>query len=339
MEARIRFYRINSCGYYDHECYQFGDISDILENLREWIDGKALNETQTYSANQVDNESNILGTYCYSIVSNSNEYLMTTWNENADVNGRIASIDGCGITGQATIETVAPPDGFISGYPAFFWFIPDRDIFATIQFNTRLNGRKNLDAYLINFLKFRSQYVIYDENNGENKIVGYGTSVEDCRRLNPRFSSELCRQNGEIEFIRNNRESIRKLIKKDKFKLERPETTTYWQTICRMLMGQQISNRCVTENKVSIELDMTPSEEELEHIISQWETDVETYPRCDVGFNLSGYNQLFWLGQSIASEEFELNIHFISGDVLVPTDRLLEELQRKQGAILNILHD
>lgn len=339
MDARIRFYRITQCGYYDHDDFQFGGIADILENLKSWIEGKALNETQTYSVDPENNESDILRTFCYSIVANSDEYLMITWNENADVDGKMASIDGRGTTGHATIETVEPPEGFIPGYPSLFWIIPSRNLFATIQLNTHLNGRKNLDIYLNGFLATRSQYVVYEETNGENSIEGYGCSENDCRHLKPIFSSVLYRQPGQIEFIKNNRESIKKFIKKDKFNLERPETTTYWQAIYRFLTGKQTNVCCNVEKRISVELEMTPSAEELENIIAQWEADIEAFPVGDVGFSLVGHPQLFWLRQSIASQVFNLDIHPNGESILIPPSELLAELQRKRDIIFSIIRD
>ena len=338
MKARVRFYKINQCGYYDHSIFQFGGIADILENLKTWITGKALNETQTYNIDPNNTDSNLLRTFCYSVEFNSGEYLVTTWNENADVGGKMASIDGLGETGNATVETAEPPKGFIPGYPAFFWFIPSKNIFATVQFNTRLNGRENLDAYLNEFLAKVSKYVVYDEVNGENKIVGYGCSEEEYNKFIPRFSSMLYKQPGEIEFIRENRESIRKLIKKDKFKVERNETVTYWQSFYRFVTGKSKTNSCTMENKVSIELEMTPTADELEDIISQWKIDSETYPAGDVGFTLAGHPQPYWLRQSIASDEFELDVHYSGKEVLVPADKLLKELQRRREIILAIIH-
>lgn len=118
------FYQITQCGYYDHSIFQFGNIADILENVKTWITGKALNETQTYTVDPDNNESDILRTYCYSIASNSGEYLMTTWNENADVDDKMASMDKHGITGQAAVEAIAPPQGYVPGYPVFSGFFP-----------------------------------------------------------------------------------------------------------------------------------------------------------------------------------------------------------------------
>jgi len=112
MDARIRFYKITQCGYYDHSDFKFGGIADIIDNVKTWITDKALNETQTYSVDPDNNESDILRTYCYSIISRSGEYLMTTWNENSDVDGKVASIDGLGITGQATNQGVFPVGNF-----------------------------------------------------------------------------------------------------------------------------------------------------------------------------------------------------------------------------------
>ena len=340
MDARIRFYEITQCGYYDHGSFQFGGITDILENLKTWITDRPLNETQTYSIDPDNNESDLLRTFCYSVDSNSGEYLMTTWNENADVGGKQAAIDGRGITGSATIETAEPPEGYIPGYPAFFWFIPNRNIFATIQLNTRLNGRRNLNSYLQGFLEQRSKYVVFDETREEYKILGYGLSKDDYDvRLQPRFNSALKKQPGVIEYIRNNRASIRKMIKKDKFKTSRNENVTNWQAVCRIFMGRSVNTVLQNEHKVSIELEMTPTISELEDIIAQWEIDKQTYPSADVGFDFIRGTQTWWLGHSIASDSFDLDIHFTGENVLVPPARLLSELQRRRAIILNIIRD
>lgn len=340
MDARIRFYKITQCGYYDHSNFQFGNIADILENVKVWITGKALNETQTYTVDPDNNESDILRTYCYSIASNSGEYLMTTWNENADVDGKMASMDEHGITGQAAVEAIAPPQGYVPGYPAFFWFLPSHNIFATIQLNTRLNGRKNLDSYLCGFLETRSKYVIFDEEAGNDfKILGYGLSADNFKQLQPRFISTLKKQPGVIDYIKSNCASIRKMIKKDKIEASRNESVTKWQALFRFFNGKANTSLIQSAAKFSIEIERTPSKNELNEIIAQWESDKQNYPFGDVGFNFIRDPQTRWLGHSIASDSFDLDVHYINKNILVDAQKLLSELQRQRDVILKIIHD
>ena len=339
MDTRIRFYKIQQCGYYEKDAFCFGSLSEILENLKEWINDKTLSETQTYFVDPEDNESNILSTFCYSVTKKDNDFLLITWNENADVDGKMASINVLGKTGEASIETAEPSDGFMPGYPAFFWFIPEKNIFATIQFNTRVNGKKNLDHYLRCFLENNTKYVVYQEKgeNGKIKILGYGNEDDYSLNRHPRFLSVLYREDGKIDYIRKNRESIRKFIKKDKLIHERAEHVESFQMIFDFFMGKGKRPNCTTETKLNVEIDYKPTEEELENIIAKWKHDSELYPSADVGFWINGNAQPFWLRQSLASDTFDLNVRFLHENVLVDPDDLLNELHRKQEIIFKVL--
>ena len=337
MDTRIRFYKIQQCGYYEKDAFCFGSLPEILENLKEWIKDKTLSETQTYSVDPENNESDVLSTYCYSVTKKENDFLLITWNENADVDGKMASINILGKTGEASVETAEPSDGFMPGYPSFFWFIPKQNIFATIQFNTRLNGKKNLDHYLKCFLERQAKYVVYQEEDGNYNIVGYGNKGDYSQNRCPRFSSVLYREGGKIDYIRKNREAIRKFIKKDKLIHERAEHTESFQMIFDFFMGKGKRPTCTTENKLNIEIDYKPTEEELENIITKWKHDSELYPSSDVGFWITGHTQPFWLRQSLASDTFDLNVHFLHENVLVDPDDLLNELHRKQENIFKVL--
>lgn len=333
MEARIRFYRINQCGYYERNIHCLGSVAEVLSDLKEWVRDKVLNETKTYSVDPNRNDSTILETYCYSVVERNGDYLLTTWNKIADVDGKIASIDGQGITGQANVETTEPPNGFIPGYPSFFWFIPERNLFATIQFNTPLNGRRNLDCYLYNFIERFSSFVVYSSEGETSHVLGYGTE-DNYDSLKPRFVSSQYTQEGQIEHILSNWESIRKIIKKDKLVYSRPEEKVLLQKVLGFFNILNDTTAPTTENDIYINLAYNPSEEETKGIIRRWKQETEERPSADVGFVMRGNSShIFWLKESIASDVFDLNIRFLGQNVLVRPEDLLTELQANRTHI------
>lgn len=339
MEASICFYDIKKFGYYENSIHRLGDPVEILENLKVWIQGKELNETQTYNVDFENNPKNILRTFCYSVDSRDDEFLVAMWNESTTVDGKMASVDSHGIAGVAAVASVKPLPGYIPGYPAFFWFIPQKKAFATIRFNTPLNGRANLEPYLQGFLTTRSNNVIFEKgDNNEFKIIGYGTSVDDCNLFTPRFSSVRCACPGQVDFIRKSRASIRKIIKKDKFVQERKEATTLWQSMYHNTVGKPTTSTCKNNCKFLFELNMTPTPEELDDIITQYHQDFLAYEMADIGFEFTNNPKKYWLRQSIASDNVELDINFMKQNVFVPTDKLLLELQRKRDQLLPLLN-
>lgn len=334
MDARIRFYRIRQCGYYNRNIHCLGSVTEMMRDLKEWTNGKVLNQTRTYSVDPNNNESGLLDTYCYSVVERNNDFLLTTWNRIADVDGKVSSIDGQGYTGQASVETTEPPSGYIPGYPAFFWFIPEKDLFATIQFNTPLNGRKNLDCYLNHFLEKFSSSVIYSIEGGTNHILGYGTEEQYDIDLEPRFISSLFTQEGQIDYILANRESIRKIIKKDKLVYSRPGEDVLFQNILSFLHIYNNTTVPTTENNICITLEYNPSEKDLKDMIDRWKHESNENPSADIGFLMKGNSShVFWLKESLASDVFGLDIRFLGQNVLVRPEDLLAELQAKQNRI------
>ena len=261
------------------------------------------------------------------------DYLLTTWNGIADVDGKITSIDGRGHTGEASVETTEPRDGFIPGYPSFFWFIPERDLFATIQFNTPLNRRKNLDFYLNNFMEKFSSSVVYCPEGDTTQILGYGTEENYDANLRPLFVSSRYTQEGQIDYILSNRESIRKIIKKDKLICSTPEETVLLQKILAFLHITNNTTVSTLENNICINLGITPSESELNGIITNWKQESTNRPSSDIGFVMKGNSHIFWLKESIASDVFDLDIRFLGQNVLVRPEDLLTELQTKQTRI------
>ena len=332
MDARIRFYKINQCGYYEEREHRFGSIFEILDNLQGWIQGKVLNETQTYGVDPDDNENTILSTYCYSLVRRNRDFLLTTWNENSDVDGKIASVNVLGLTGEACVETTEPSAGFIPGYPSFFWFLPDRGMFATVQFKTRLNGKKNLDRYLRNFLSKYSKFVVHRVTGDAYQILGYGTEEIYSKRYIPQFVSNVYRQPGQTAYILNNRAAIRKIIKRDKLEYQRPEKRELWQSLFNFILGKDLGENCTTENKINLEIDYRPSQEELEDMIETWTQDYSPLSFSDVGFKMEN-EQIYWLKQSSASDMFDLDVHFAGNGVLINPDNLLWKLQQRQDVI------
>lgn len=335
MEARIRFYAIEKCGYYKRNGRSLGTVSEILDNLQNWVNGKYLNETLC-PVDSDTSEGDTLPTYCYSVVQRNGDYLLTTWNRTADVNGKIASIDGLGKTGEAKVETTKITDGYIPGYPSFFWFIPAKKVFASVKFNNvPLNGKKKLDEYLKGFLKYFSQYVVFDKTTGnEFEIKGYGT--EQDYSYHPFFVAKEFTNKGDEDFIRKNRMNIYKIIKKDDFKHQRPETKELWQRIVCFIQGERSNedSNCIMENKIRIEIDGTPSETELNNIINHWSQDCSQCDSTDIGFIFRGKsNHIVWLKQALASIKFDLDIRFVNNDVLVKPEDLLGELQKKQERI------
>jgi len=334
--CRITFYRIDRCGYYSRNATEaeFCEIEDALEELKAWAfqTGMTLGQTCTFSPD--DYNENLSETYCFDLVNNNQEdYLLVTWNRVPSIGGQVASVPSLEAVGEAQVSLTELPDGSIPGYATYFWFIPSRNVFACLQFHHRMNGRRNLEKYLREFLAKATEHVVRDND----EIVGYIKDINDtARKLYPQFNSLLHRNQAPINYIRAQRENIRKIIRKDELDLDIHRDRKWWQV---MLGGLGVSkqNRTInTEVKFRFEVNHCPSQAELEDIIATWNNETLHTKWDDTGFQLEGESNIRWLSYSLARKEIELDV-LRDNEEVVNSESLLEKLLEQRDSLLELI--
>jgi len=331
-EVKLKFYTIERCGYFKHgeEGCQLGDISDILDDLQDWISGLTLQQTQTTNILTAATEK--LPVYCVGVKKSINDhYLLVTWNKVESNNGSMPSInkDAPINTVTTNLESTPLPTGNIPGYATYFWFIPEDNMLATIKLNHIENGHIGMNCYLKGFLTRFSKYSITVENEDDiqsSTLVGYGTEENYDENLHPYFTSKLRRLAGKTDFIRAKRNDITKLTRKTTIS----QTVTNNITLYEKLMYEigltqpQALNDTV---ELKYEIKTQPNAQELEDIITSWEEDHEQV-WDDIGFTIKGLPNPLWLSSEVPSKNVELNLTR-TNDEFVDFDVLLQELDNK----------
>lgn len=338
-KVKIQFYRISRCGYYRYgeENPEFGNINDILQQLKNWVsvEGKTLSETSTYETQDAED---LYKTYCFDIKKNNQtgDYVLVTWNETPTNEGRVVTVNGEQTVGDAEVNFTDLPEGSIPGYATYFWFIPERNVFASIRFHhSLLIGKSNLEKYLREYSAKFTSYVITEENEGGAEISGYAQDDEEPRHLYPDFKSYLYKKPGQIEALRNATDLISKIIRKNKLSPQTVVHRSLWQ---KLLEGVGLDNQesdLIEDVKVKYEIPYSPSAEEFDAMVEEWEAEHET-KWDDIGFKLTGDAQIRWLSHSIAKSEYELDVER-DNDEIVDSQSLLNALSQMRNVILSLV--
>jgi len=335
-EADITFYNIEKCGYYKYgkDSPEFGSVTDVFNELKGWAfaDGMTLGETCTY---EITESEDILRTFCFGIVKHAptGDFLLTTWNETPSTEGNVASVEASKPVGQAEVSLTELPAGSIPGYATYFWVIPSHNVLATIRFQHRLNGHKNLVKYMNEFVAKWTKYVVVtDDPEVDHKIIGYSKGQgEEVQPLHPLFRSSLKKKPGQLDFLRAQRVNIRKVIRKNKLSHKVQVDIALWQSLL-----QKLGLHTVTDNsqdvKVKYEIPFSPSSEELEGMISGWDSNHNS-KWDDVGFELTGQQEVYWLSHSISKESVELDVRRDNAEV-VNGDSIVTSLVQLRSALL-----
>jgi len=332
-KVKLKFYTIDRCGYrkYGEEGEYLTDITDTLDNLKEWIEDLTLQQTLTTNALSAATERT--QTYCIDVIkSANNNYLLVTWNRSESTNGAISSIhqDEPVATASTNVESTDLPDDHIPGYATYFWFIPEDNILATIKFNHISNGHIAMNNYLKGFLTRHSKYTVVvedEENRGNYEIVGYGESPDNYDEdLHPYFSSSLKRLPGKIDYIKDRRRDIKKVIRKTTITQEVTSDANLFEKLMYHL-GTTRPHALNDTIELKYEMKTNLNSSELDDIIASWRQDHEqTWD--DVGFVISGNNNPLWLSSEVPSKEIDIDV-IRHNDEFVNFESLLNELDNR----------
>jgi hypothetical protein len=261
--------------------------------------------------------------------------------------GTVASVNGFDTVGSATVSLTEIPQNSIPGYATYFWFLPSLDIFSTIQIqvNNKLNGQKNMKKYIHEFMAKFTNYVVKQpktnpDNTQEYDILGYrNTPSENCQKLYPRFETSLYQKKGQIDFIKENRLSIQKIIRKNKVDFQVRQDIALWQKLLEYLHITETNNTSEEENNIHFryEIDLTPTEDELNQIMDQWDS-VHSTKWDNIGFMLKDETSPRWISHSIAKGDFDLELD--RNDVgIISAESLLNALLNERQKILGLLEE
>ncbi|AWV90180.1 hypothetical protein [Bradymonas sediminis] len=336
VRTKLNFYEVAKCGYYAADEHLFADVAALLGDLEKFvhIQGRELHETKLFSA--TEGASPILPVYCLYArpFGEHGDYLVVTWNQTPENDGRVPSVDPSAPTGSAQVDFTDLPRGNIPGYASYYWFIPSQNIFGIFRFGSRVkNGHPGLQKYLSEYLRKEAGFVQRAQNHqDEVAIDGYRARPGDELRqgVTPRFESAPLRGFSQLKFLRENRARIFRVIRKSEVNWEVEVERAVWKRGLDFLVGRdgqevQALSSEAAGRKYRLEFDLSPSEAEFEAMVENFEQgargDFE-----NLGFVLSGESaKTYWLSDALLKAEMELDLRRID-DEIVEFDSLQEAI-------------
>lgn len=341
MKATITFYQIDKCGLYDRTNNQLVclGIKEMLQDLSTWAIGKELIDTDVQKKDSTFEEN----TYLADIQSSVDSTIIVTWNQVPYTEAGVLSLPTKAKVGEIRNADENPlEEGSIPGYPTYFWFIPSSNVFATICFNTTVNGRAGMENYIRNFMTYFSSNVVaeFDEETNTKCVEGYKLDINDengkIYSHPPLFKSKLYPKSQKLDLLKKRAFEVKKIIKKAKLTYHNKISSSWYQNIMSFI-GLSQSEPLSTEKftiKTEISVNGGMTEKEVQKLYNDWCKDKL---KDSIDYGLSIGDKWFWFSKSIARDEFELDIYFNPQNSFENISKLLSELDKKRNKILSIM--
>ncbi len=327
-ELTITFYKIIKCGYYEGEDIKFSDTKDMLLNLLQWA-----KNTQSFVDTAIlpnvdleDSSNNLRNTYFIDLRSQSDNYLITLWNELPDVDGEVATLSKSKKIGDTTkcIKTKLPNNA-IPGTASYFLFMPQHKCYATVCRKGRTNNNAEMIAYMQKFLQAYTPYCEIKEDGNDISVLGYkaNPNAEIKKNITPCFKVSRAEDKDEIEFIKENCNNIKKILHKDIIRSDEKIKLDAGKTLLVLLGLKEPVNNIDDNRKIKYEIEYTPTKNELQNMIDKWCSESQD-KYSDIGFSFKGEpaEKIHWLSGNISRGKRNLELEYIDSEIIEPTSLL-----------------
>lgn len=337
-EITITFFKIHKCGFYKGNKKKFGSIEELLPSLQNWAESvKYMIDTKLLGDEREDDSGNeYREVFYYDYCKSKESSLLVLWNRLPDVIGTVPTLSIKKQIGDNTkCEITNLPKDSIPGTASYYWFLPKYHCYATVTRKDKSSNVKGMRLYLQTFLATRSLYCNVIINDDGMETVSYKDSTgKDVIDVTPYFQTSRAKRKGQIDFIKDNRPKIRKIIRKQKVTKQLKARLSLGKSLL-VALGLKKPNIGLSDFKTSYEISYTPTALELNNIIKEWEdTSVTEYD--DTGFVLSKDQKTHWLSGEISRIKKEWELKYIDKEVLNPQEllKLLDSCMDELVAVL-----
>lgn len=352
MKITLLKYKVNACGYYKPRDSdpQYGDFQKLCANMYNWLKkpGKAISHTTTHNIippdeSEDEQEANSVDAspLCADVCKNKDgtRYLFILWLPYETHKNRSLNLDPHKPFGEtASISSSKKSGSTLPGRPAYFWVDPVNEEFYEILFTKWRPGHAQFQAYFRGFITYYSGYTHTTNNPDGTRTVVYGRSPpavgDEGDLVSPKFSSSPVRESEDLDFIRERREDIIKIIKKSKINNDSPSHRGLVTSLLNWFSGPANTNLFpdgsgLHKKRFRFAFSLTPSADQLETLIKEASSlDPEDGGWDNIGVQLTKEGRPRWLNARPYKREGFVSIKMTKHGACSAQD-LLSSLEEK----------
>jgi hypothetical protein len=173
----ISFFEISSCGFYRRKNMQpeliCGSLNESLTSVTEWLQDRDFTQTIPWDVSASPNRTKI---YCKIVEKDeaTGDFMFVLWNRFGDDSGKVAGISADAKFGDeegdsVNIATKDKGKPVVLGQPMYYWFIPEHNLVASINFPHSTAATEDVCLYIKRCIDLR----VHHPNKTTNETVSF----------------------------------------------------------------------------------------------------------------------------------------------------------------------
>lgn len=346
-KGTISFFEVKQCGFYSSKenqyIYEEGSLDETINNFCNWVKDRDFSQTIPWDVKAHPKRQQI---YCKSIAQDitTKDTLLVLWKRFGDDSGKVSGIApdakvGSGSNDSIKIDPKVKGQSAFLGQPMYYWFIPERNVIATVNFSHSSAMTKEVCDYIKRCIDYRIPHP--QKKVHENEDVNPTTSAPTMRKYISYLSSDGARSmrfgfhvstkelNSDKANISRLAQRISHIVVRDTISTKKSDDKDSFFALWSKVKGKKTFTK-----QIEIIEEATLTEREVADIIKVHEQEYDPLNRWNnIGFKEKGSDTTRWFHKYVSREQVLLD-PLPEDQTYYSADKVLAELLKCRNDLL-----
>ncbi|WP_422463275.1 hypothetical protein [Endozoicomonas sp. ALB115] len=312
-EGLVTFFKYERLGFFKRgsEEGESLDMTEMLDNLHAWHGTRtSLADTLPWD-DETPGYQNRKKVYLKSVQHNpeTGDYMIILWRAVGNGNGVYGIRSDSDLSDTRLYDANdAVEDGaqVIWGEPAYYWFIPRLNIFASIKFKSSVTDTDLMNKYLKDYINLHSdirQKTIEERENTAGHTyttVFFAPAAGGNEHLWFRIESKQFTKLTDQADLESIASEITQFVHRDVISAEEVQERALWQRLCQNLPF--ISNQVTRDTRrIELVIDAHPTADELQEMLDTYHERYGdgAHGWANIGFRKESAGGTYWLNEFV----------------------------------------
>ncbi|WP_100637171.1 hypothetical protein [Marinomonas sp. ef1] len=344
-KGNIRFFKVDHCGFYKQKSggkqHVDGDMKFVIEKFNNWVTGREFQNTIPWDVDANPNREQLY-CRCIDVDDETGDALVVFWRRIGNGSTKFGGISlkakvGDDGSQDLNIDTA----DMIVGQPMYYWFIPEFNVIATVNFPHGAASTENLRHYIKRCFDNRIEHPHKKTSHVDHPVTG--------NTINVTYKNPDDGSSSRFYFESSLKELSASEMEPDKLatKISHVVTRDVISHVSDASEGKKTIFKLFEKvkevkdsKKVEITEEVSLNENELRRLIKIHQEELQLLEDdnnwCNIGFKEYGSDKVRWI-DSYVTQSYILMSPRLKGSLYFNSKAVMYEIKKKRSSLLSFL--